>query len=85
MEKHWVGAKPLLLQAITTGIIVAGTVFMLSALVSTLTNVAGALTGEAVVAVMRELLSPLGVFIPHHELPEMWLPPFLNPFLGRVV
>jgi uncharacterized membrane protein YdcZ (DUF606 family) len=88
MEKRWDSARPLALHTIATGIIVAASVLLLPALGLTLSVLArqvGVLIGEAVAAVVRDIFSAFGAFIPRHGFMEMRLPPLMGPFLGLAV
>jgi len=81
MEKRWDSAKPLPLQTIATGLIVAAGLLLLPALglaVNALAREVGTLIGEALAAIVRDIFSALGVFVPRH----VWLPVLMNPLRG---
>ena len=83
MEKRWDNMRPLALQMIGAGIIVAGSVLLLPSLDFTMRVLArwlGGMIGEAVAASLRVLFSILGVSLPQHSLPETRLPSPVNPF-----
>ncbi len=77
MEKRWDPARPLALHTIATAIIVAASVLLLPVLglaVNVLARQVGVLIGEAVAAVVRDIFSALGWFIPRHGLLGVRLP-----------
>jgi hypothetical protein len=74
MEKRWDSARPLPLQTITTGLIVAAGLLLLPALglaVDALAREVGTLIGEAVATIVRDIFSALGVFVPRHVWVEL--------------
>jgi hypothetical protein len=83
MEKRGDNLRPLALQMLGAGIIVAGSALLLPTLdfaMRVLARWLGVMIGEAVAVSLRALFSGLGVFLPQHSLPETRLPSSVNPF-----
>jgi len=87
MEKRWDTVKPLALQMMGAGIIVAGSALLLPTLdfaMRVLARWVGVMIGEAVADSLRALFSGLGMFLPQHSLPETRFPSSVNPFHARL-
>ena len=87
MEKRWDNVRPLALQMIGAGIIVAASALLLPALDFTMRVLArwlGVMIGETVAASLRALFSGLGMFLPQHSLPETRFPSSVNDFHARL-